>query len=264
MNKVLLVFDGGNFSQGAFDFACNINAKKPCLLTGVFLTSIDYSTFLGYPIGFNSNMLAELIEDDNKKVEQSIALFKKLCEKNNIEYRVHDDQGGESLQELKKETRFADMLILGSENFFNVENVLHYSECPILIVPETYQFPSKIILSYDGSASSVYAIKMFTYLFSDFNNSKTVLVYADSKEATDIPDKIYIEELVARHFNDLSLFKLEAEPRKYFNVWLQEEKDAMIVAGAYGRSGISEILKQSFVAEIIADHEFPIFIAHTH
>ena len=91
MNKILIAFDAANFSEGAFRFASKLNEVQPCLLTAVFLSSIDYSIFLGYPAGLQSGFVLEMANADDKMISKSEALFKSLCEKNHIEYRIHED-----------------------------------------------------------------------------------------------------------------------------------------------------------------------------
>ena len=46
-----------------------------------------------------------------------------------------------------------------------LKDALHASECPVLVVPEKFDFPESNILAFDGSESSVYAIKQFVYMF---------------------------------------------------------------------------------------------------
>ncbi|WP_301923889.1 hypothetical protein [Ferruginibacter sp.] len=41
-----------------------------------------------------------------------------------------------------------------------------------------------------------------------------------------------------------------------------KKKSAILVSGSYGRSGISQIFKNSFIQNIIAEHRLPVFIAH--
>ena len=77
-----------------------------------------------------------------------------------------------------------------------------------------------------------------------------------------MPDEVYVEELLARHYNQLTIFKLDVEPDEYFSTWLSNKKQAMLIAGSYGRSGLSEIFRKSFITEAIKAHKLPIFIAH--
>jgi nucleotide-binding universal stress UspA family protein len=271
MNKILIAFDAANFSEGAFRFASKLNEMQPCLLTAVFLSSIDYSIFLGYPSGLQSGFVLEMANADDTLIRHSEAHFKSLCEKNKIEYRIHEDVGSYSLMALRKESRFADLLIIGSQSFYKtidnkspnyyLKDVLHNAECPVLLVPEEFEFPENTILSYDGGDSSVMAIKMFSYLFPALCQNDTLLVYAN-QEDEHIPDEKYIEELLSRHYNNLTIHKLDIEPNEYFNVWLNGRKQAIIVAGSFGRTGLSQILRKSFILEAIKDHKMPIFIAH--
>ena len=42
MKKILIAFDGKHFSEGAMQMAAWINEQEPALMTGVFLSPIDY------------------------------------------------------------------------------------------------------------------------------------------------------------------------------------------------------------------------------
>jgi nucleotide-binding universal stress UspA family protein len=143
-----------------------------------------------------------------------------------------------------------------------LQDALNDVACPVLVVPEKFEFPESIILAYDGSDSSVYAIKQFAYLFPELCNREVLLVYASDERVKKLPDKVLIEELAARHFTKLSLLKLDIDPEKFSNTWLLEKKSAMIVSGSFGRSGLSQLFKKSFVTAVIRDHRLPVFIAH--
>ena len=81
-----------------------------------------------------------------------------------------------------------------------MQEALHDIECPAVVVPENFDFPENNILAYDGSESSVFAIKQFAYLFPELASNNTILVFAKSKEVEELPDQDYIEELAARHY----------------------------------------------------------------
>ncbi|MBO9201583.1 MULTISPECIES: hypothetical protein [Niastella] len=274
MKKIILVFDGTNFSEGAFNFASRMNEISPILVTGVFLPQINYSALWSYSsAAIGSGVVIPTVEEeDAATIEQHIERFKSLCQLNNIEYRVHKDFTDFALPGLKLETRFADLLILASESFYEhvgvsepnafLKDAIHNSECPVLIVPEQYNFPEKNILAYDGSESSVYAIKQFAYLFPEFTANKTVLLYAEADDDVDFPERQNIEELCSRHYSELILFKLGVDPKKYFAVWSRERDGGILVSGSFGRSSVSMLLKKSFVSDVIRDHKLPVFIAN--
>ena len=272
MKKIIIAFDGTHFSEGSFEFARRLNQLQPVLLTGIFLPQAEIGYLWSYADGVSVPFIPQLETGDAELIQQNIARFEKQCTSNNIDFRVHKDFYDLALPELKKESRFADLLIIGSEVFYKnmgthmpneyLRDTLHDIACPVLLVPEKYDFPESIILAYDGSDEAVFAIKQFACLFPELTNRKTMLVYAHKDATKDIPDKIQIEELAARHFSDLTLFKMNAVPKKDFSNWVMEKKSAILVSGSYGRSGISQIFKNSFIQNIITDHRLPVFIAH--
>lgn len=274
MKKILIAFEGTHYSAGAMEFARVLNELEPLLLTGVFLPQSQLSNLWSYAGAAQGAAYIPLLEsEESEAVEQNIERFEKFCKGNNIDYRIHKEFFDFVLPELKKESRFADLLILGSEVFYEnldnslsneyIKDALEDMECPVLVVPEKYNFPQHIVLAYDGSKESVYAIRQFAYLFPELTSRETILVYANKEADKDFPDKLRIEELAARHFKNLILTKLDLNPKKYFTTWLSEKKDPILVCGSYSRSGFSQLFKQSFVRDIIAEHKLPVFVAHS-
>ena len=273
MKKIVIPFDGGHFSKGAFSFASSLHEKKAILLTGIFLPEVDYARFIFFPTAFAAPVFMAGVEDfEEEEVNNNVEMFAELCQKNLIEYRVHKDLFDSSIPQLSKETRFADLMIIGSETFYTngivngtneyLKDALHSTECPVVIVPEKFDFPSNIILAYDGSASSVFAIKQFANLFPELCNLKTILVYV-CNEKHNMPDQVLIEELVARHFSNLTVTKkITSDNKNDISNWFSQLKNSLVVSGSFGRSGISELFKKSFLIELIKEHSTPVFIAH--
>jgi hypothetical protein len=274
MKKVIIAFDGNHFSKGAFDFAERLNQSQKILLVGAFLPQVNFASLTNYPGGgIDGPWLTPVIESNDPAVmEECVAIFTEHCNKCQIEFRVHKDFHEFSLAELKKESRFADLLIFGSEAFYEnigtdepniyLREALHDVECPAVVVPEDFDFPENNILAYDGSESSVFAIKQFAYLFPELSSNKTILVFAKAKNGEEMPDQDYIEELAARHFSNLTLEKLQINPAKYFDTWLLENQKAIFVSGSFGRSDISRLIRKSFAIDMLKDHRIPVFIAH--
>lgn len=274
MKKILLAFDGSNFSEGAFEFVRRLNDIEPVLVTGVFMPQVDYANLWSYAsaAGAGAGYVPLIEEEDSEVLHQNIAHFEDLCQKNGVAYRVHKDFYSFALPELKKESRFSDVIILSGELFYKgvldnnqfdyLRDAVHSAESPVLIVPEHYQFPTNTILSYDGSEDSVYAIKQFAYIFPEFVKNPTLLVYAEGEEGRDFPSKQDIVELATQHFKDLTFYKLEADPKKYFNTWINQRVGSILVSGSFARSAFSQMFKKSFVSQIIKEHKIPLFIAH--
>ena len=228
MKKILIAFDGSHFSEGALEFARQLQTKNQVFLAGIFLPQIDYSALWSYSGGGQAGSLfIPLVEDEDAvAVQQNIRRFEEYCTKHDIEFSVHKDFFDFAVPQLKQESRFADLLILSSERFYEqagsdepndyLKEVLHDVECPVVVVPETFDFPITTILAYDGKQESVHAIKQFAYLFPEFTVNETWLVYATTKDEQAIPQKGNIEELAAHHYTRLTISRLEADPKKQF------------------------------------------------
>jgi hypothetical protein len=87
---------------------------------------------------------------------------------------------------LIQETVFADLLILDEHLSFTyvgaqqlssfVIDILEDAHCPVLVVPEKARVTEHVYLCYDGTPSSVMAIKMYSYLFPEWCSKPTTLV----------------------------------------------------------------------------------------
>lgn len=273
MKKILVAFDNAHFSEGAFEVARRINEIQPVFLTGLFLPAVYYANSSVGATEESQPFFIPLTEsEDIEVINESIYRFEKLCNKNNIRYVVHTNPDDAAIPSLKLETRFSDLLILGSQRFYKnlgslkpnayLKYALHESECPVLLVPEKFDFPTSNILAYEGSDSAVYAIKQFKYVFAELCKQKTYLLYATEKNNDEIPHLAYIEELLNTAFDDFELKKLDVHPRKYIAQWINEIKGAILVTGSYGRSDFAEFFRKSFINEVISQHQIPIFIAH--
>jgi hypothetical protein len=272
MKKILIAFDGTHFSTGACEFALKLHQKQPLMLTGVFMPQLSFSSLWSYSGGVSVPELIPYAEDeDGEAIQKNIERFEQFCGENNIPFTVHKDFYNFALPELKKESRFADLLILSSETFYNyisgenaadyVKEALHVSECPVIAVPEIYQFPERILLAYDGSESSVFAIRQFAYLLPELCQLETLVFCLKHDNISDLPEEEYIKELLSQHFTKYSLLKLNLAHKKQLSEWLNN-KNAILVSGSLGRNFISQILRNSFISRVIEEHKYPVFIAH--
>lgn len=273
MKKIIIAFDGASYSPGAFELGMRLNELEPVLLTGVFLPQLDLPDLAEFSYANMGAGYVPMLEAYSREaVEKTVDQFENDCIRNGIEYRVHRESLDFSMAALQKETRYADLLILGNESFYAnlgtdkpndyLLETLHNAECPVLITPEKFRFPESIVLTFDGSEDSVYAIKQFAALLPHLCSLKTILLYGTDSKNPQLPDADYIKELSARHFPDLTIELLEADPARYFDTWIHDIKAPLLVCGAYGRSRLSLYFSKSFVADVIRDHAVPIFITH--
>jgi len=272
MKKVLLVFDGNHFSEGSFRMANFINEHEPILATGVFLQSVDYRDIIGYSgVNSGSSVTISTPQTDESAILKNIATFESRCQHAGMEFRTHKDTDLFALEELQKETRFADLMILSVELFYNnigdeqpndyLKRVLRQTECPVMLVPETFELPNKVMLAYDGKPDSVFAIKQFTYLFPHFYQWETRLITLE-EEGESIPHQELIQELATKHFSNLTIEAVTSVTEKTFDAWVSDQTDHIIVSGAFGRSELSTLFHKSFISRLIEQHCVPVFVTH--
>lgn len=273
MKKVLIAIDGAHFPTSSLDFAVDMNNYAPIMLTGIFLPSVDYANFLNftyYGLAVPPFYLDEFA-DDKQQIEKNKEAFKQFCNDHNIKCKIHDYVMVDIQKELCIETRFADLMILNSLYFSEglgdmvqddyIEKTLHKSECPIVLLPASYEAPENIIIAYDGSTSSMFAIKQFVYTLPHLTELNTLLVYI-GKADHDIPSWELIKEYAPNHFNQLAIFKLDIDSKKYLTTWMEERGPTMLISGAFGRSTFSQLFKETFVKNLIQAAETPLYIAH--
>ncbi|HET7896118.1 MAG TPA: hypothetical protein VFL47_00560, partial [Flavisolibacter sp.] len=233
----------------------------------------DYANLWSYAATAQYGVLyGPTMEEEDAALEKSISNFEEQCRRNGIHYRVHRDFTDFAFPQLKQESRFADVMIMSGELFFKefitthrddyLGTAIHQAESPVVIVPEKMPFPTTNVIAYDGSEESVYALKQFAYIFPGLAKNKTLLVYSAEGEESDFPSKDYVVELATQHYPDLTFYKLDLDPKKFFATWIAEQKGTILISGSFGRSALSQALKKSFVSEILSDHQIPVFIAH--
>ncbi len=130
-----------------------------------------------------------------------------------------------------------------------------------MLVPENFDAPENILISYDGKSSSVYAIKQFAYLFPECCNLGTLL-FNTGEDKGNLPYEDLIEELVARHYEPITIEKISTDNKEDMNKWISGKTNAILVSGAFGRGELSTLLKKSFITDVIKDHRIPVFVAH--
>jgi hypothetical protein len=273
MKKVLVIFDGAHFPSSTLNFALDMNSRERILLTGLFLPSVDYADAMSYSLYGTAlaPLYLEEYEDDAIAIKKNIEQFEHFCKQHNIRYKVHNDIRKKIVKELQQETRYADLLILSSMHFYEnlgtmiqedyIDNTLHQTECPIVLLPGAYTNPTSIVFAYDGSAASMHAIKQFDYLFPQWTDLETLMIYADDSTG-DIPFLPLIKEYAGQHFSKLAYYKLNADPKKYFVTWIENKGATLVVSGSYGRSAFSELFRRNFLKDVVKEQLVPLFIAH--
>jgi hypothetical protein len=272
MKQVLFVCAGKSFPRGAFNFLTSMRQAQPVEALGLFFSPIDLevmATVTQFPV---LGPYDRLEEEEREAVTANKAVFAKQCEENHIRCRIHanDQQWDKGL--LIKESRFADLILLSGELFFDdinlrqpnayLQEALHAAECPVLVIPEDYKQCDHLFIAYDGSKESLFAVKQFSYLFPHYTDLPSEVVYIRDEASDEIPELEHLKYYTRLHFSAIGFSKLHFKAAHYFATWIGERKHVLLIAGSYSRSAFSYVAKHSFAEQVIQDHRLPVFIAH--
>lgn len=278
MKKFIAAFDGLKFSESTLSYAIFLAKHCTAHLVGVFLedftrhsyTIADITKYEG--ADFDRHM-QELNEKDKEERNESIDKFEQACQGAGINYTVHRDKYV-AIQELLHESIYADLIIINENETLTryeepapprfIRELLNDVQCPVLVVPAKYKPVDKIILLYDGEPSSVYAVRMFSYLFEAIKHFETqVLTVKPKEESMHVPDNRLMKEFIKRHYPGAEYIILKGHAEDEIIQYLhREKKDPLIVLGAYRRNKLSRLFKPSMADYLLHHLKIPLFIAH--
>jgi hypothetical protein len=267
MEKILMALDAQQLNTNAIDFACYIAKLTHSKLTGLFLENILQDDITYVP----GVSIPTCVDQPADSVSQNIRRFKESCICRETSNLIHRDRGI-PLSEVLEESRFADLIIVDPVTSFSrtdrnvpsrfVKDVLLDSECPVLMAPYSFDGIDKVIFMYDGAASSVFAIKQFTYLFPALSDKKAIVVNVRNSDTSAIEQQFKMKEWLKAHYQEVEFVVLKGDPSDEIFGYLIEKKNAMVVMGAFGRPMLSRFFKPSHARLIVKTINLPVFIAH--
>lgn len=272
--KILLALDATNFSKEQLDYPAYIARLANAEVTALFLENTEqvYVPFSKY-----GHSGGHLISD-----EKSVEVKKEISNENIEAYKqacIQKGLGGCFIRargvpedETIEASRFADLLLLSDNISFAfsyeeeptkfAEEVLTHAQCAVMVLPKTMQEINEVFFTSNGSFSSMYAIRQFTYLFPHFRDKKVTLLYVTENEDEATKHKRNIKEYLQHHYTNVEFKVLMGSPSAAILSHLSKQKDSMVTFGAYGRSKFSQFFKKSKADNILNKLDTPVFITH--
>lgn len=252
--------EGNRQNTYTIDFACYLAKLTGSRLIGAFLEGEEGTSIVD---------MGDPGKDD--PVTRQVDRFREACVCREVPARVHRDRGA-PLGEILLESRFADLIVVDPETSFKrlerefpgkwVREVLIAAECPVIVSPYSCDGLDTVIFAYNGTASSVFAIKQFTYLFPEFRNKKAVVVSVRTGGEAVLEEQYKIKEWFTAHYENVEYVVLGGEATDELFFYLLDKKNAIAVLGAYGRGAFSRFFKPSQAGILLKTVNLPIFIAH--
>jgi nucleotide-binding universal stress UspA family protein len=278
MKKFLAVFDGYKLSKSTMEYAIPFAKSLDAQLTGVFLDDFLYRTYDVYKIITSSDnyqaIIKEMDEKDKERRDEAVREFKMACASAGISCSVKRDKSI-AAQELKHESMFADLIIINEYETFSkpkeqsptnfMKDLLGDVQCPVVVVPAVFKPIDKIVLLYDGGPSSLYAIKMFSYLFGRMGDLPVeVYTVQDKKQhSLQLPDNKSMKDFIKRYFPKAQyLIEKGGSDERIVAHLSNNRQNELVVLGAYQRSELSRFFKTSMADVLMKEIDKPLFIAH--
>lgn len=271
MEKILVAIDATKVNCKLLDFATYLARLTHSKINGVFLENCVEVTApvmkSVFALPYVETVVAEITPEQRSLHEKSIQQFHEACEKRSTGSKVFHNH---NLTDLIRESRYADVLVVDAEMQFNgkhegtpgsvIKKILAQAECPVIIPPFHFDGIDEILFAYDGSFSSVFAMKQFTYLFPEFADKKlTVVEITDQKEVT---EKQRLGDLISMHYSQIGYETIEGDVTGTLLARLLGKKNTFVIMGAFGQTMLSGFFRHSSAEMVIKTIDLPVFIAH--
>jgi hypothetical protein len=279
MKKILVAIDGLNYKPSVTELAISLATRTNGHLVGLFLHDKTYHSYKIYDIVTGTLMSKEHIEKgeahDKQLRKEAVEEFIAACNLHKITHTVREDKDI-ALPELIHESLYTDLLVINSGEHFSyyptsspsrfMKELLESVHCPVLLAPDEVQPITKAVLLYDGSPSSVTAIKRFCDQAPKYSTAQIdveVLTIKGPGESLHLRDNKLIKEYLKRHFPKATYTAVNGEANRKIPAMLKKEPcSTVVVLGAYQRGMVSRWLRTSMADILLSTTKLPLFIAH--
>lgn len=271
MRKIIVAFDQEHYPEACLQLAGELHRSSPVFLTAIILSFQRKADYWNYAGGLGKAFLPEMHHSITSKTSEHITRLKSFCNQANIALSIHDDTAGFTSEQLIKETQYADLLLIEGARFFNdnkntnvnefLEEILCGMHCPAIILPAEFHRINKIVLTCDDSFNALFAIKQSAYLLPEFTALPAKLVFF-TRHAQVLEHKQEIMNYSGLHYRLLSMVTVDTEMSNTAEKYFSSTDSSLVVCGSYGKPGILQAFRKSFINNLLLNHKLPIFIAH--
>lgn len=277
MKKILLVLDAAHIDTEIINFACNFATLSNATLTGLFFGNYEEETpdvqmEFGAPYIEEPPVTSIGPNISLQQLEDHITLFKRTCAVRGIRCQVQFNNNSYGAEYIIEESRFSDLLIIKASATREtrskdtptpfVKDVLAAAECPVLVAPTNLSEIKEIVFAYDGSRSAVFAIKQFTYLFPELAEKKAIVLQVNKEEDMPVTEQEHLGKWLRLHYASIGFQVLQGKATEELFSYLHDRQHTIVVMGAYGRNGLSELIKPATASPLLKTINLPFFITH--
>ena len=277
MKKILSAFDGLKYSVSTQDYSLDLAHKLKAHVVAVFQDDREYHGYKIYDLitedGVSEKLKKELDQQDRNRRKASAEKLDAAFKQGKLQFTVHHDKNN-ALKDLLHESIYADLLVInGSESFKPrnekaptsfIRHLLEDVQCPVIVVPSKFKAIEQVVVLYDGQPVSVFALKMFNYIFGENDGSHVeILSISTGDQSMHTPDSRFIKEYLKRQLPKTKYTVLKGYPDEQIVNHLKEKPaGTLVVLGAYRRGKVSRWFRESMADVLMSELKLPLFIAH--
>lgn len=281
MSQVIACIDGSKLTLAVCDYAAWASRQMDAPLNFLHVLGrseypihADLSGNIG--LGSREHLLQELAELDEKRskvaLEQGrlmLAAAKERAIADGVPNPTSRQRHGELVDTLLEFQSDIRLLVMGRQGEHgdsagehigsHLENVVRTLHRPILVIPADYTEPSRILIAFDGSATTRKAVEMVAAspLFRGLP-CHVVMVGADKPEAHEQIE--WARATLAKAGFEVTATLLSGQVEDVLCAYRTEHAIDLIVMGAYGHSKIREFLVGSTTTQLIRQAKIPLLL----
>jgi nucleotide-binding universal stress UspA family protein len=269
MKKILLLFNGIHSPALVLTEAIAIARFEGANLQGIFINRLKIPQEFGYLFPndlalVGSDYTPETEASESRRlVEANMQLFKDECELSGIPCQV-SFYAETSVELLVQQSAYADLIIADTQTQFDdyaLSDVLSGAHCPVYLVTTNAGQIDRVILAYDGSLNSMYAIKQYAYLFPKYASIPTYLL--SIQEVGGLKQESDLSSWLSLHFREVKTEMLHGKAKDALVLFVgQGAQNTLVVMGAFGRSALSRWMRESLAEVIIKETQASLLITH--
>src|SRR5258708_4060977 len=171
MKKMLFLVDVLQSPAPILPSIVNLARPDNSFVYVIFLQRAHFQADLVYPLGTDLPALEADVEADQQQMKDDIRLIRDTFSAEGLSFKFSEEDV--SLDEVLKNSAFSDLILADARTNMSdflyaplnisMKDLLTDAHCPVLLLREEGKPVERIVLSYDGSYSSIYAIKQFSY-----------------------------------------------------------------------------------------------------
>jgi nucleotide-binding universal stress UspA family protein len=282
IKQVVTGIDGSQAASHAFDYAAYFAGRLSCELKAVFALDtrktelpiiyatghFDYAFARTYipPDSDLKGFYARLKKDLEAFGRRVLDACREDCEQRQIPF-VSVIREGLPSTILAEESRSGDILFVGQmgENArfhrtivgSTTEDVVRSSPRPVMVCPQSFREPKKLLFPYDGSITAERALQFCINAFGGFW-TEMVLLLSEEHES-------YLEREL-RYLNKHGVaFRMVSEKGSPVETVLEvaeRERSDLILVGSHGKHRIKDYLLGSTTVHLIRESPLPVLVVY--